>query len=373
MLARAKMLKAKLPGASQDVHFNQLSTRTVIDIDNSINALYVLLNNDIDNLTEFDLNEKVKHLKSTIATLDRIENWPVAALSRQSKDDTFLNYLINRICNEINYPLIPPVASCFSQSYYYIIPHYNLICVPLLEADFLLHTADVYHELAHAIIATADNPKVEQYRLRLGGFISHVREHFEKTLISENRKSKNLGGLIELIDNWRYCWVKSWIEEFYCDLFGVYCIGPAYAWAHMHLCLKRGGDPYEIPYYSIIEHPPDNARMDIILLALELLNFNEAKQKISQKWNNYLGICGFDPQPEYFKALPTELLEFCVTSSFEALKVIDVTAANQCQESNFSLLLNEAWQKFHNNPDGYIKWEKEQLQSLKNNYQSSVQ
>jgi hypothetical protein len=364
MLERAKKLKAKLPGANQDVHFNQLSISTLRDIDAVIADLEVLLKVHSSG-NHAPLVQKFKSLKECIYELDNIENWPVASLSRQNEDDAFLNDLINRICREINYPLIPPVVSCLSQHYYYIIPQYNLMCVPLLESDFLLHIPDVYHELGHTIIDSFNNPKVEPYQLKLGGFISQVIVHFDREIVMEQRKTSSLFDAEDKLYNWKDCWAKNWVIEFFCDLLGVFCIGPAFAWGHIHLCIKRGGDPFEVPHYQLTEHPPDDARMTAILLALDLLGFKDEKLIISSKWSEYVNLCGYKAQPEYYKAIPPELLEMCVTYSLDATKKIGINLAAKDSSSSIYTLLNAAWETFLSSPETYVSWEKNELNRLR--------
>ena len=62
--------------------------------------------------------------------------------------------------------------------------------------------------------------------------------------------------------------MKFWMVEFFCDLFAVYTLGPAYGWAHLHLSAKRGGDPFDVPMLSASSHPADDARMRVMLVAL---------------------------------------------------------------------------------------------------------
>jgi len=55
-------------------------------------------------------------------------------------------------------------------------------------------------------------------------------------------------------------WAKYWLTEFFCDLFAVFCVGPAFVWSHLHLAMKRRGDPYTTPDFSATMHPADDAR-----------------------------------------------------------------------------------------------------------------
>ena len=73
-----------------------------------------------------------------------------------------------------------------------------------------------------------------------------------------------------MLRKWRESWVKIWTEEFFCDLFAVNTLGPAYAWSHLHLTAKRGDEPFEVPVFRAASHPADDARMRAMLSALNL-------------------------------------------------------------------------------------------------------
>jgi len=65
------------------------------------------------------------------------------------------------------------------------------------------------------------------------------------------------------------CWIVNWTTEFFCDLFALYTLGPAYAWSHLHLAATRGEDPFKAPTLSSgsATHPADGAeREDFVAL-----------------------------------------------------------------------------------------------------------
>ena len=82
---------------------------------------------------------------------------------------------------------------------------------------------------------------------------------------------------------WIGCWL-SWAIEFFCDLYAVYMVGPAFAWSHLHLAACAGTDPFQVPLLTTTVHPPDAARMSAMLLALERLGFDEERAAIGHRW-----------------------------------------------------------------------------------------
>src|SRR5439155_23207656 len=64
-------------------------------------------------------------------------------------------------------------------------------------------------------------------------------------------------------------WLCRWMEEIYCDLFGLFSSGPAFAWAHLHLHAERGRNAFQLPPRRS-SHPADAARMTTLLEGLLL-------------------------------------------------------------------------------------------------------
>jgi hypothetical protein len=121
----------------------------------------------------------------------------------------------------------------------------NLLFVPLIEGDFLLHLPDLYHELAHPLLAVANDPALEPFQNAFYSAADRVMEHLEGL---ERREDRRYGprayGL--LLQRWVDAWIPYWLTEFFCDAFAACTVGPAYVWAHLHLIAKRGDNPFEI-------------------------------------------------------------------------------------------------------------------------------
>ena len=192
-IERARMLKTKFPHAkNSSIYFEPLTAKAYLEIDRIIQDLLYLFQ-DVDYSKPTNVQEKFSKLKSIIGELQVLENVIVAAINRQSADDDYVNKLVRKICIEVNYPLPIPVVSGLSQQYYQIFPYYNLLNIPWLEADFLLHLPDLYHELGHPLLSL-DNPKVERYREAWGKFNRDMKKHFNEEI---NRKILNKSGPTE--------------------------------------------------------------------------------------------------------------------------------------------------------------------------------
>ncbi len=364
MIERARMLKMEIPRHDLKPDFSTLAQSTRDEIDRIITQLSYLL----ENLTLLDSNSISLYLRGfrgSVGDLDLVENICVAALNRANDNDTYLNQLVRNICSNIKYPLLPPVVSCLSNlKYYHIYPEFNLLCVPLLEHRFLLHLPDLYHELAHPLISNKNDPLTELFTIALVRFINEAHSYIEEEFVKERRRNgpREFQMMLEV---WRYTWLH-WAEELFCDLFAIFTLGPAFAWSHLHLTVKRNGNPYFFPKYERSLHPPDHARMTAMLLALRYIDFEAQANKIEEKWKTFLNVCGAKKEPEYNRAFPERLLEQCVVRAFEGTTSMKCRIVNEKTHDRIHTLLNTAWQKFWDDPTTYTVWEEEEVSKLRN-------
>ena len=175
--------------------------------------------------------------------------------------------------------------------------------------------------------------------------------------------------MIDLSYLWRDCWITKWSVEFFCDLFGVYTLGPAYVWSNLHLCIKTGSNPYEVPHFVVTSHPPDEARMQTLFYGLELLGYPKEKSQIQLKWTEYKATMQFVKQGEYSLAVPDILLQQVAVSALDAVKVLPCRLANPQQQGKVAQMLNEAWEVFWKNPGEFPVWEQPTVNTFKENLQ----
>ena len=308
---------------------------------------------------------RVRGFKRIVEQLETVENIGAYALSRVSQDDDFLNRLITNICSEINYPLIPPVVSHTSQNYFHIYREFNLLCLPLMESRFFLHLPDIYHELCHPFHQkqNLNLPKLESYHAAYKRSRFEMVRHFRNEIISAERVRKPEGICYQL-QLWRTCWDKFWMQEFFCDLFGVLMVGPAFVWSHYHLCVKRGGNPFETPLVSVSTHPADDARMRTVLMMLARTGFDTEMKLIEQGWQDFVEVMGYRPMAEYSQAYPDYLLSKIVTAAQEGIEGAGLVTAKPDTLKPIAGLLNSAWQEFWRATEDYQAWEMAQFDAL---------
>lgn len=358
-IERAKRLKTRFP-TPPSLHFQALVQKCVTLIDENIAAL-----NSLYYAPEHQIlpnqSKRLRNLKIVIRDLDVIENVAVSAISRNHPDDTQINKIVQQICKEIHYPIpVPPTGSALSTNYYQIYPHFNLLCVPLLECDFLLHLPDLYHELAHPLFWTQNDSRISPFQEQAGAFYDMVLKHFDKVILEDQRNHGS--GMVPSYDIWKKNWA-NWLIEFFCDIFGVCTAGPAYGWAHLHLAMKRGSNPFEVPLYSKSTHPNDEARMQVILYVLEYMHLTNAKDSIEKKWKEMKGIMAGQRNSSYAFAYPNELLKECALHGFRAVVNINSNIATN-QTGIIFKTLNEAWDQYWKDPTSFSIWERKKVEEM---------
>lgn len=294
--------------------------------------------------TALQTPRRAREFKRIIRQLNAIEGVGVFALSRTSLDDDFLNRLVTGVCREIAYPLLSPTISHMSQDYFHTYVEFNLLCVPLIESRFLLHLPDIYHEFCHLFhrAQNADLPALESYHTAYKQSLFEMVRHFHIEVTAAERVRKPTGSFYQL-QLWNTCWAKFWMQEFFCDLFGVLIAGPAFAWSHYHLCVKRGGDTFETPLMFESTHPADDARMHTALMMLKATGFETERKLIEAAWRDFIEVMGYRPTAEYRQAYPEPLLSKIVSVAKEGIEGTGVVTAKPDELTPIVSLLNSAW------------------------------
>jgi hypothetical protein len=306
---------------------------------------------------------RLRDYKRRVRDLDLLENIAFAALIRANPADERLTRLVGNIASEINYPLIPPTVSCQSQFYFQAYPLFNLLSVPQKEVEFLLHLPDLYHELGHFLLVEENNPKVVPIQRAHEKAIAIALTYL---LDLKTKPSRGPVSDTAVLSMWENCWVNAWAAELYCDLFGVCASGPAYAWAHLHLCTKRGGDPYHVDRSPLSSHPADEARMAVVLHALTLLGFALEAADIEEKWRMLHKIAGYHSNADYARCFDAKVLKQIAEDAVAAYGAIScITGDAQAGTTTVYTTLNDGWVTFWRDPLGYPSWEKAKVSQRK--------
>lgn len=365
LMERGRHLLAIIPkGLSREFHLLEQTSRKRIG--EELDKLRALLEDPQMRLPALQ-PERLRRFRRAVRDLDFLGNVCVAALQRSDPPDVDLNRIIDRIRMEIGYPLLPPVVTPLSQTYFHIYPEYNLLRVPLVEGNFLLHLPDLYHELSHPLIAERHDPRVKPFQGRLSRVLDNVFSYFKDQLQTEGRKQGRSPELyVFYLDKWLKGWYAGWAIELVCDLLAVLTLGPAFAWAHLHLYATRGMNPYLAPTIEGLgDHPADAARMTAILTGLRLTGFTREAGEIERRWNELLLISGAEPEPEYHRCFPKFLLENLAQEAHKGVAAMGCRIVTPDTKDLVHSTLNDAWGEFWRDPDDFPSWEKIAIKTLR--------
>lgn len=362
LIERAKLLKAKIPRTLSRDYGALIKTceMELADVIERFRGLQAMPRGASLALHHAQLRK----FKRAVADLDHIETTAIPVLNRAHPDDDHANRLLFKVCQEIKYPLTPPTVTVLSTGYFYIDTQLQLMFIPLAEGNFLLHLPDLYHELCHPLLTHQDHPVLDRLKARYLECVAYVHDHFAAQRAKEDLR-RGPRGFKNQIDMWELLWSKYWLTEFFCDLYALVTLGPAFAWSHLHLYLKTGGDAYALPDgIRNITHPADDARMRALLAGLQLCGFDADVAEIRQRWQETLRLTTDVAAPDYFYCYPDELIEFVACKAKDGTLEMDCRVAGKQTRDPVHLLLNTAWQKFWTNPGSYHTWEAAAVREL---------
>jgi len=361
LVERARAMIGQIP---RDLprNYDTLAERSRGQINTAIDDLRWLLDDPMFANERFQ-PERLRKFKRVVSELDFLENVAIAALKKAQKEDHRLNGFLERVCHEIRYPGVIPVVTTLSQAYFQIYPDLRLLCVPLVEGQFLLHLPDLYHELAHPLLVEPDDPLLEPFQRRFASCSCICLEYVQGEQAKEERRH-GPERTRYVLQAWESSWAKYWVTEFFCDLFAVFCVGPAFVWSHLHLAMKRGGDPYTTPEFSATMHPADDARMSVMLRGLELIGLAEESARLGSVWSSMLATLGTRPEPEYVWCYPKSLLKQIAEEALAGVRDIHVRIFRNAEAGTVASQLNAAWAKFWADPAGFPPWESAAVERL---------
>ena len=347
-----------------------LAERCRIIIDTNIQKLRFLLE-ELEGRNEDDIRDILRGVRGVVREIKLVEYHGISPLYFVTLEKgSYLNDLIFRIHQEINLPLTPPSVSCTSTNYYYFYWFTNVIFVPVGESNFLLHLPDVFHEIGHEVLHYKENElRLEKVNECYDTVIKRITDYYKDYLTQKIREygPPTIPMLVRYIHEQ---WKDNWINEFFCDLFALYTLGPAYAWSHLHLTTKNFVDIYKFYPFLPQSHPSDDSRMRMLLIGLNKLGFEDEAATILSKWQSLPFVRDTQPIVEYQYAYPDDLMEEIADLFLAGLKesgfsIITPDKLRQNNQESIINILNEAWNLFWDNPDTFRDWEENTIQRLK--------
>lgn len=296
-------------------------------------------------------------------TFKAIHSYRYLAIKNYREPEIFFYQVITQIYAEHRINALPPIVSTISNHdyYYWAVPSFEIIALPSGEEHSLLNLPDMYHEIGHLLHSMFAGKSCET-----SGII--IDKHFAKEIVRVQDDGTAAHFQVKL-EEAKYLWEASWLEEFTCDLVGTYMTGAAYAWTNLKL-LSTGHGSTKIFEYSQ-SHPADEARMRIIILMLEKLGLNDDKNKVEAAWKVFLKDTEVFKPNDYPLLYPQKLLQQIVDEFFVFYQNADLVSYSELVAkgaNSISQLLNDAWSSAQNNPSDYFNYETNSIAGLKSSY-----
>lgn len=356
---RGKSLIAKIP---RDLprEYGALEQTCRREIERAIETLQSLQDSSIYGRPELQA-ARLRRFRRVVEDLDDIEGKGIRALARTGDDDFRFNWLVDQVRKEIRFPLPAPVVSTLSTEYFCIEVGLNLLLVPLAEADFFLHLPDLYHELGHLLLETRNDPRIEPFQQSFETGLSGVLDHLGKL---EREQGRRWGPDYSVLQHdWEMAWMEGWLRELWCDAFSTFVLGPPYVWSHLHLSAKRDSDPFQV-LDVVRSHPPNDARMRLMLACLRELGMTPAAGEIAAIWNRLLEDAQIKPEPEYMRCFPNPLINRLAETAKSGVEGAGCRFATEGPPGPVQGILNEAWRRFWTEPQEYVRWEQDAIRNL---------
>ncbi|MDJ0800297.1 MAG: hypothetical protein QNJ51_26400 [Calothrix sp. MO_167.B12] len=314
---------------------------------------------DPDLGVNFLLKNQINSYRRCAEDVNILETSKLTLLYHFNQKDHYFYRFAKLFCNNVKYPGDPPLVSAHSSDYFSALPRENIINVPLCEDDFLLAIPDFVHELGHLFYDCYENQIIQPFAKVLRHYIKNKREN-----LKNKAASKSYPKYFKLLEQ---TWLQEYIIEFSCDIFATYLVGSAYGWSHLRLVLESETEIYCPSFGDEGTHPADEARMRAILLTLKEIGESEQVEKIDQQWEQFKSIMVGVPDGEYEYCYPDEILRKLAQQVIAVCEQIGLLPCHKQPDSNdnLPLLMQQAWQQFHDNPTEYTDWETRMVEQLK--------
>ena len=285
-----------------------------------------------------------------------IEAFPVLALSRFGEEDRIMTTILDRLCKEVGYPYRSPLCSTISSTYYWAVSSMDLVFVPCSEPFHLLALSDLYHELAHFIMAREEKRIVPTLK-------NEIDRQFD--ILRDEAKQRGVpSGTLSQIENARRQWKRNWYLELSCDMIAAFWVGPAFGWSNVRLCANASAGLFD----GMDSHPADESRASGISLMLRKIGCAKEADDIDSYWTELVGLSGELRPQEFELVYPPKLLNTLVEEIMKTAQDLGLVCwKDQVDDGSIRVttLLNQAWNSFRNAPATFAEYETEQIARLR--------
>ena len=238
----------------------------------------------------------------------------------------------------------------------------TLYTTPCVSQHGLRNFPIFFHEFGHLLYSL--------HRQEMDDLVYELQEEIKRLLHpptvrndAYTKAQQKQQGVI--VDTW-----YEWAQECFCDAVGIVMGGPAFAYLFSMYFRVLGWNEYHKSRINLAysSHPVTWIRIHLLANRAERMGYKEVAIDLEEKWDQVATALGVpeDYNGFYDKSfLPViqEKLNDMITET-SPCEFQESEVSNIDPDSAFSspvALLNMAWQKFFDDPDGYREWEKDAI------------
>ncbi len=281
------------------------------------------------------------------------ETYELPLLQRFCDADAAATGLCWELLNQIGWRDDKPVLGCYSNSYYWTVPPLGLIGLPANEERRLLGVPVLAHELGHLAFKRDSATLVGDFHETLHACVNAASSSPPQGLSGAEAREFYIGVF--------YSWLV-WLQEFVCDLFAAYLLGPALGHQMLRVaCIHGHAEPLYEPLRGGV-HPADDARMRAACQMLRRIGQQEAAEQIEGRWGGLAAALGQKPDARYSMVYPDELIRELADDVEHGCRRLGLSAYQPTsKEGHIPTLVNQAWDRVENDPASYASWEEKTL------------
>ncbi len=236
--------------------------------------------------------------------------------------------------------------------------HPTIYFMPPPAQHGLLYLPLFFHEFGH-LLYTCHEPEMDD-------LVRYLQQNIEELLkpsvqrddIHAERKIQRLKVIVE---RW-----YEWAQEFFCDAVGLCIGGKSFLNAFSMYLRMRGRGEYHVPEDELTEqsHPVTWLRVSMLTDRARLMGYRVESDEMKDAWHtiaktmnlteDYYGYYATEFKPAIYKTIDDMLTEASPFGFYQEQHTI-----SEQNDSSPIPLLNEAWQRFFQDPESYRLWEEQ--------------
>ena len=239
----------------------------------------------------------------------------------------------------------------------------TIYCTPCTSQQGLRNLPIFFHEFGHLLYRL--------HQLEMNDLVNELQAAIRDLLRpsverNDEHTQTRVSARNVIVDRW-----YEWSQECFCDAIGFVMGGPSFAYAFSTYLRILGRSQYHMSKEELANsaHPVTWIRIQLLTNRARQMGYDVVATDLEEKWNEVataLGVIedydGFY-DPAFLPVIQQKLDDMLTETAPREFRESEIS--NQDEESVFTspvALLNRAWQKFQDDPDGYREWEENAIE-----------